>query len=371
MIKTSARGSGLRSYIRIWGQKPRKACLLPARSPLSPRTHWRNRRRVRRRASGRSFAYNLRFPGQVFDGQAGLHQNAFRDFDPASGRYVESDPLGLKAGINTYTYVADQPTRRIDPSGLFTLNPGASWSMVDSLPGRDGGLTNYIMKTRCTCKGGCGSWTLGGCSSTVIARVDLLGGVSDPNEAAFYRNGEAQHVADLYAGAGAIYRAGADAEQSVRNPVFNSKYDCESNALNVVSAAVLAATNSVAQASVDRWDKSGAVSLEYVGVSGPSVLFDLKNGSAKKISFRGTYSMLKGADPWDSQIVCRTPNDTTGYEHPIALQNSIPASIIISPGDQMRLRIGNEIAAGDKGARCRLRLKLEDRTVLESTEFVP
>jgi hypothetical protein len=118
-------------------------------------------------------------------------------------------------------------------------------------------------------------------------------------------------------------------------------------------------------------DSVGAVSLEYVGVSGPSVLFDLKNGSAKKISFRGTYSMLKGADPWDSQIVCRTPNDTTGYEHPIALQSSIPANIVISPGDQMRLRIGNEIAAGDKGARCRLRLKLEDRTVLESTEFMP
>jgi RHS repeat-associated protein len=51
-------------------------------------------------------AYNLRFPGQVFDGQAGLHQNGFRDFDPAVGRYVESDPAGLRlvsaASINTY-----------------------------------------------------------------------------------------------------------------------------------------------------------------------------------------------------------------------------------------------------------------------------
>jgi RHS repeat-associated protein len=47
-------------------------------------------------AGAGAFAYNLRFPGQIFDGQAGLHYNWYRDFDPASGRYVESDPVGLK-----------------------------------------------------------------------------------------------------------------------------------------------------------------------------------------------------------------------------------------------------------------------------------
>jgi RHS repeat-associated protein len=45
-----------------------------------------------------AFTYNLRLPGQVFDGQAGLHQNGFRDYDPATGGYVESDPIGLAAG---------------------------------------------------------------------------------------------------------------------------------------------------------------------------------------------------------------------------------------------------------------------------------
>lgn len=38
-------------------------------------------------------AYDLRFPGQVFDGQAGLHQNWYRDLDPATGKYWESAPL--------------------------------------------------------------------------------------------------------------------------------------------------------------------------------------------------------------------------------------------------------------------------------------
>jgi len=94
------------------------AHLLPARSPLSPRTHGRNPRRVRRRASGRTVTYNLRFPGQVFDGQAGLHQNGHRDFDPAVGRYVESDPAGLAASINTYAYVDSDPLLFFDPDGL-------------------------------------------------------------------------------------------------------------------------------------------------------------------------------------------------------------------------------------------------------------
>jgi RHS repeat-associated protein len=47
-----------------------------------------------------------------------LHQNYFRDFDPAVGRYVESDPVGLKAGVNTYAYVANDPVSFFDPDGL-------------------------------------------------------------------------------------------------------------------------------------------------------------------------------------------------------------------------------------------------------------
>jgi RHS repeat-associated protein len=65
-----------------------------------------------------SFAYNLRFPGQYFDSETGKHYNYRRDYDPTIGRYVESDPIGLRAGINTYTYVGGSPLRRIDPLGL-------------------------------------------------------------------------------------------------------------------------------------------------------------------------------------------------------------------------------------------------------------
>jgi RHS repeat-associated protein len=72
-------------------------------------------------AAGGTFKYNLRFPGQLYDGHAGLNQNYFRDYDPAIGRYVQSDPIGLTGGINTFSYVASNPMSLIDPRGLEIL----------------------------------------------------------------------------------------------------------------------------------------------------------------------------------------------------------------------------------------------------------
>jgi RHS repeat-associated protein len=81
-----------------------------------------------------AFVYNLRYPGQLFDGQAGLHQNYFRDYSPAIGRYVESDPIGLMGGLNTYGYVGANPISSVDPYGLDVLmckQPAFGWMPVN------------------------------------------------------------------------------------------------------------------------------------------------------------------------------------------------------------------------------------------------
>ncbi|MBD1556902.1 RHS repeat protein [Vibrio sp. S9_S30] len=66
----------------------------------------------------------IRFQGQYFDPESGLHYNLSRYYDPLTGRFIQPDPIGLLGGINHYQY-APNPVMWIAPSGLCCEEPDA------------------------------------------------------------------------------------------------------------------------------------------------------------------------------------------------------------------------------------------------------
>jgi RHS repeat-associated protein len=76
---------------------------------------------------GVKFDFPLRFPGQYFDRETNLNYNIARDYWPDGGRYIQSDPIGIRAGLNTYAYVNQNPLKKADPFGLEPVVNNTCW----------------------------------------------------------------------------------------------------------------------------------------------------------------------------------------------------------------------------------------------------
>jgi len=74
---------------------------------------------------GTDYSLNIRFPGQYFDVESGLHYNYFRTYDPQIGRYIESDPSGIGDGLNLFAYVGSNPIIFFDLDGKERRRIGA------------------------------------------------------------------------------------------------------------------------------------------------------------------------------------------------------------------------------------------------------
>lgn len=83
--------------------------------------------------SSNDYTYNLRFPGRYYDAETGLSYNINRDYDAMTGRYIQSDPIGLEGGPNTYSYGNQSPLVFFDFYGTRSYADGRIFGGISTI----------------------------------------------------------------------------------------------------------------------------------------------------------------------------------------------------------------------------------------------
>jgi RHS repeat-associated protein len=80
---------------------------------------------------------DLRFPGQWFQLETGLHYNWHRHYDPTTGRYLQPDPLGFVDGPGIFGYAKQSPLTKFDPFGLYGTQSCQFWQQACTVGGNN------------------------------------------------------------------------------------------------------------------------------------------------------------------------------------------------------------------------------------------
>jgi RHS repeat-associated protein len=210
---------------------------------------------------------NLRFPGQYWDQESNDNYNYRRDYISNAGIYLQSDPISILGGVNTYVY-PNNPVANIDPYGLLKYGYSFDWQFNKSktdTPDAAGYVRHLgnVVSAKCREKSDCdGKWVL----SEGAILFNYLVKIS-PKNSDFYKTSkcsyagaikaEKEHEVDIIAVINRLRPMAEEIEGELKKSEFSSRADCEANAITFLSAAA----NSIHEAA---WNFSAAWDLKGI-----------------------------------------------------------------------------------------------------------
>ena len=224
--------------------------------------------------SNSAFTLNMRFPGQYYDAERGYAYNIHRDYEAATGRYAQSDPIGLLGGSSTYSYVGGSPLAAVDLYGLlkWLVQPvqwdqsfGGATSETETYPGGgSSAIPDWVLARttvlwsvhpKCSCHDG--TYSLDEFEVSITPKVFLRPHYSSPKLQSGIRRNELDHVRDLGNWADGSENGAKDLENALRNASWGSKDECEEEANSLMEAYLRDSVTPAVNDSARRWDQSG------------------------------------------------------------------------------------------------------------------